>query len=118
MCNVGVNQVVAVYEGDYGDVQREGEPRETMISAMKEVMALSEKEGISLTEEDLEYWLKIIDSLSPEGKPSMRQDLEAGRYSELELFAGTVLELGKKHGVSTPVNRKLYDLIKNFESKF
>ncbi|WP_439647377.1 ketopantoate reductase C-terminal domain-containing protein [Aquibacillus saliphilus] len=31
--------------------------------------------------------------MNPEGKPSMRQDMEAKRHSEVELFGGTVLEL-------------------------
>ena len=118
MLNVGVNQAVAVYEGDYGTIQREGQARETMIAAMREVIALSEKEGIHLTEEDLNYWLGVLDTLSPEGKPSMAQDLEARRYSEVDLFAGTVLELGKKFSCHTPVNQELYEKIKRIESEY
>lgn len=118
MLNVGVNQTVAVYESDYGEIQVEGEARDTMIAAMREVIALSKKEGINLTEEDLDYWLKVLDKLSPNGKPSMRQDLEAKRYSEVDLFAGTVLEFGKKHDLPTPVNKKLYDRIKYLESMY
>ena len=49
MLNVGVNQTVAVYQTNYGGIQREGEARDTMIAAMREVIALSEKEGIDLT---------------------------------------------------------------------
>ena len=118
MLNVGINQTVAVYESNVGEIQREGEARNTMISAMKEVMALSEKAGISLTDADFDYWLKIINKLSPEGKPSMRQDMEAKRYSEVELFSGEVLKLGKKYGVPTPVNEKLYDKIKFIEEQY
>jgi len=118
MLNVGVNQTVAVYKSNYGEIQREGQARETMISAMREVMSLSEKEGINLTEADLNYWLGVLNSLSPEGKPSMYQDMEAKRYSEVELFAGAVLELGKKHGISTPVNKELYDMIRFIESQY
>ncbi len=118
MLNVGVNQTVAVYGENYGDIQREGRPREIMIAAMREVIVLSEKEGINLTEEDLRYWLAVLAKLSPEGKPSMRQDVEAKRYSEVDLFAGTVLELGQKHGVATPVNKELYDRIKRVESEY
>lgn len=118
MLNVGVNQTVAVYEGDYGDIQREGSARDTMISAMREVIVLSEKEGVTLTEEDLSYWLKVLDQLNPGGKPSLRQDLEAKRHCEVELFAGTILELGKKHGIPTPVNQVLYNKIKLIESQF
>lgn len=118
MLNVGVNQTVAVYESNYGEIQKQGAARETMISAMREVMVLSEKEGINLTEQDLSYWLNVLDHLSPEGKPSMRQDLEAKRFSEVELFSGAVLELGKKYGISTPINQELYRQIKEIEAKY
>lgn len=118
MLNVGVNQTVAAYQSNYGEIQRDGQARELMIAAMREVITLSEKEGIGLTEGDLHYWLGVLDTLSPEGKPSMAQDMEARRCSEVELFAGAVLELGKKYGVSTPVNQDLYQRIKKIESEF
>jgi 2-dehydropantoate 2-reductase len=118
MLNVGVNQTVAVYESNYEEIQKEGKARDTMISAMREVIALSEKEGINLTEGDLNYWLDVLGTLNPKGKPSMRQDLESERYSEVELFAGTVLELGSKKNIATPVNKKLYDRIKLIESNY
>jgi len=118
MLNVGVNQTVAVIEGNYGEVQKDGEPRDRMIAAMREVITLSVQEGINLTEDDLNYWLGILGTLNPEGKPSMRQDLEARRYSEVELFAGTVLKLGKKHHIETPVNQELYDNIISTEQLY
>lgn len=118
MLNVGVNQTVAVYEGNYGTIQKEGNARETMINAMKEVMALSSFEGVTLTDEDLKYWLRVLDSLSPDGKPSMRQDLENHRFSEVELFSGTIIKLGEKYKIKTPVNQMLYNRIKDIEKKF
>jgi 2-dehydropantoate 2-reductase len=118
MLNVGVNQTVAIMEGNYETVQKDGLARNKMIAAMREVMFLSTLEGIPLTDEDLNYWLRILGTLSPEGKPSMRQDMEAKRYSEVELFAGTVLKLGKKYGVDTPVNQELYQIITNQESQY
>lgn len=118
MLNVGVNQTVAVYESNYGEIQREGQARNTMISAMREVLLLSEKEGINLTQANLNYWLNVLSKLSPDGKPSMRQDLEAKRYSEVDLFSGTVLKLGEKYRIATPVNKNLYDRIKFIESQY
>lgn len=118
MLNVGVNQTVAVYESNYGEIQKEGHARDTMISAMREVMELSEKNGINLTENDLNYWLKVLSTLSSAGKPSMRQDLEAKRLSEVELFSGTVIKMGKECSIPTPVNQYLYDKIKFIESKY
>ena len=118
MLNVGVNQTVAVYKSNYGEVQKPGPAREMMIAAMREVMALSEKEGVHLTEDDIEYWLSVLSKLNPEGKPSMAQDVEAKRLSEVELFSGTVIQLGKQHQIPTPVNEKMYRIIKEIESTY
>ena len=60
--------------------------------------------------------MKILRSLNPEGIPSMRQDALAGRPSEVELFAGTMLRIAKKHSIEVPVNRKYYNRIKEMES--
>ena len=118
MLNVGVNQVVMVREGNYGTVQVPGAAREQMIAAMREVIALSRLEGVPVTEDDLKYYVDLIDTLSPEGMPSMRQDGLARRPSEVELFSGTVLRLAAKHGLDTPVNRELYDTVRRMEAAY
>ena len=118
MVNVGVNQVLAVYGDSYASIHKPGERRDMMIAAMREVMALSEKEGILLNDDDLNYWLGVIDGLNPQGKPSMLQDVEAKRASELELFAGTVLRLGEKYGIEAPVNAMLYERMKEIENQY
>ncbi|MNI94280.1 2-dehydropantoate 2-reductase [compost metagenome] len=48
----------------------------------------------------------------------MAQDIEAKRFSEVELFAGAVLALGEKYGVPTPVNQELYDRITSVEKSW
>lgn len=118
MLNVGVNQVVMVREGNYGTVQVPGPARESMIAAMREVMALSRLEGVPVTEADLEYYVGLIDTLAPEGMPSMRQDGLAHRKSEVELFSGTVCRLAERHGLDVPVNRELYGTVRAMESKY
>ncbi|NLI21266.1 MAG: ketopantoate reductase family protein [Clostridiales bacterium] len=118
MLNVGVNQTVAVFGPNYAAIQHEGEQRQTMVAAMREVVALSQLEGVNLTETDLAYWLNVLSTLNPEGKPSMRQDVEAERPSEVALFAGAVLELAKKHGLDTPVNRMLMDALTGIEAGY
>lgn len=104
VCNVGVNQTVALYEGTYRCVHEQGEAREMMRQAMRECVAVAQAEGISLSEDDVELWTNIIDHLGADGEPSMRQDAKAGRRTEVNLFAGTICELGRKHGIATPVN--------------
>lgn len=118
MLNVGVNQTVMVREGTYGTVQEPGEARELMAAAMREVIKIAEKEQIPVTEADLEEYLKLIDTLSPDGMPSMRQDGLAGRYSEVELFAGTVLKKAEKLGIDVPVNRYFYETVTEMEKAY
>lgn len=118
MLNVGVNQTVAVFGPNYGAIQAEGSQRDTMIAAMREVIDLSRYENVSLTEDDLNGWLAILSTLNPKGKPSMRQDVEARRPSEVELFAGTVLALAEKQGLDTPVNRMLFERIREIEAGY
>ena len=118
MLNVGVNQVVMVYEGNYGIIQVPGEPREKMIAAMREVLELSRLEGVSVTEADLDFYVNLMNTLSPEGMPSMRQDGLARRKSEVELFSGTVRRLARKHGMATPVNDWLYEKVQSMEANY
>ncbi|MCC8043964.1 MAG: ketopantoate reductase family protein [Clostridiales bacterium] len=112
MLNVGVNQTCAVNDVDYEGVQRPGELRNIMITAMEEARSVAAAAGILLTEEELRGWVDVIDGLSPKGQPSMRQDVLAGRQTEVELFAGTVCAMGRKYGIPVPQNEKFYRLLK------
>ena len=116
MLNVGVNQTCLAYETNYAGTLAEGtEENKIFIAAMEEVIELANAYGISLTKEDLDYYVKIIGTLSPTGVPSMRQDGIAKRYSEVEMFAGTVRRMAKEKDIKTPANDLLYERIKAIE---
>lgn len=118
MLNVGVNQTVMVAEGTYGTVQKPGHHRQMMLAAMAEVVSLAQKEGIQVTEADLCDYVALIDSLNPDGMPSMRQDGLARRPSEVEFFAGTVIPRAEEAGLDVPVNRELYRRIREMEAGY
>ena len=48
----------------------------------------------------------------------MRQDGKNHRKSEVELFAGTIRRLAAKHGISVPVNDRLYQQIQEMERNY
>lgn len=118
MLNVGINQTCMAYEANYAQALTPGTQYDTLIGAMREVILLAQKEGITLTEGDLEAYIELLKTLSPEGVPSMRQDGIAHRPSEVEMFSGTVRRLAAKHGLSVPVNDMLYEKIKDMESNY
>lgn len=116
MVNVGANQTSAVLRADYGALRTSPEARALMESAMREIIALAGALKVDLSEKDIGEWYKVLEGLSAEGKTSMFQDVEAGRKTEVEMLAGTVIELGKRHGVATPVNGRLFDELKRIEA--
>ena len=119
MLNVGINQTCMAYETTYSGALTEGtEANDTLIAAMREVITLSNAENIGLSEKDLWLYIDILKTLDPEGVPSMRQDGIARRYSEVEMFAGTVIKMAEKHGIDTPANRLLYQKVKAIEATY
>jgi 2-dehydropantoate 2-reductase len=119
MVNAGVNPVSAMLRLPYGPFKRGApgiaEAREILESAMREVIALSRCEGVNLEEADIEGWYQALSKLDDAGYTSMAQDVLAGRRTEIDLFAGTVMALSAKHGIEAPVNTLLYRAIRVIE---
>lgn len=118
MLNVGCNQMTAAFNLLFSDLQQKGKYRDMMKKAMEEVIAVANKEGVPMDNTDLAYWFGVFDKLPPSGTTSMWQDVTAKRRTEVDLFAGTIIELGKKHNIATPVNAELYERIRNIEKQY
>lgn len=117
MINVGINQASAVLRAPNGVFHNSTDARALMRSLMEEVVALAPRAGIELGEKEIDEWFKILAGLSPSGKTSMLQDVEAGRKTEVEIFAGKVVDLGRTHNLPTPVNQTVQRIIRVIESR-
>ena len=107
LVNVGVNQVSALLEAPYALVQAEGPARDLMIAAQREVVAVAQASGVDLTDADIAKFLDVLTTLGPDNYTSMAQDALAHRRTEVDQFAGIVVELGGRLDVPTPVNAVL-----------
>ena len=87
-----------------------------MVAAQREVIEVANARGVDLSEPDIDRWLEVLDGLGPDNYTSMAQDAIAGRATEVESFAGTMIELGRATGVPVPVNTTLYGLLKSAEA--
>ena len=117
MINVGINQASAVLRAPYGVFQESQDAKTLMEMLMAEVMALAPRAGVDLTGKDLEKWGRVLAGLAPRGRTSMLQDIEAGRKTEVEIFAGKVVALGERYQVPTPVNAAVRHIIKVIETR-
>lgn len=48
-------------------------------------------------------------------EPSMLQDLKKGKPCEIDAINGVVCEFGRKHGVPTPINDKIVEIVKKIQ---
>jgi len=121
MLNVATNQITAILRRPYRIIKKgtmTNETKELMDETMREVIAVAKAEGIILTGADMAEVYSTMDKLVDEGKTSMCQDVEAGRKTEVELFSGTMIALGKKWGIPVPVNALLYRMLKTIEASY
>ncbi len=49
-------------------------------------------------------------------EPSMLQDLKKGKPCEVDAINGVVCEFGKKHGIPTPINDRIVEIIKKIQN--
>ncbi len=116
LLNIGANQTTALFGMNFGELVANSEAMDFATKLMLEAKVIADAEGID-TENMLDEAICNIKSINPSGKTSMLQDIEAGRKTEVELFAGTILRLGERHRISTPYNEIVLEMIKILESK-
>ena len=95
-----------------GEYRQVPETREVLTEALREVAAVAQARGVKLEGDLVAKTLEFIDNAAPDMKTSMQRDVEAGRPSELESMIGVVPRLGRQTGVSTPVMRLAYAVLK------
>ena len=111
MLNVSANQTTAVLRLTFGEMLSNTKCMDFAVNIMKEVQAVAKAEGVKNTETMIEDTISHLNTMIPEGKTSMLQDVEAGRKTEVDMFAGTMIKLGLEHNIPTPYNNILKEMI-------
>ena len=103
MCNVAENMTCAMFGVPFGAFQKNDDANFFRHKAMWEVIRIANKLGIDIGQNEIDRQEHTLGRLPYENKPSTLQDLEVGKRTEVDMFAGTVVRLGKELGVETPV---------------
>jgi len=56
-------------------------------------------------------------TVPPTARYSTLQDLDAGRHTEIDMFSGALMRMGRELGIPTPYNEYTYHMIKALEEK-
>ena len=117
MCNIGENMTCALLGIPFGGFHVSDHANWVRIEAMKEVAAIAQKKGINIGKEEIEMQNKTILTIPYPNKPSTLQDLEAFKHTEIDMFAGTVIQMGRELGIPTPICEMFYHGIHVLEEK-
>lgn len=87
-----------------GEILAHPETREMFRAIMTEIHALARVERVPLEGDVVSRMMALAEGLEKDGRSSLYHDLETGRRLELDALNGKVVELGRRHGVPTPMN--------------
>lgn len=115
LLNVGNNLIqaaVGVGVGAYEDSAHMGFLKKKM---REEVLDIAAAKGIHF--ELMNEGALVGTVVKPRARYSTLQDLDAGRHTEIDMFSGAVVRMGRELGIATPYNEYTYHLIKSLEEK-
>ncbi len=114
--NAASNAIAALTGFTHGRIAEFPPTRELAWSVMAEGRAVSDAQGIVLDMSPEELFDHAARKDVAYGhKPSMLQDVEAGRETEIDFLNGAIVAFGDRYGVDAPLNRALTALIKGTE---
>jgi 2-dehydropantoate 2-reductase len=110
--NAASNPIAALTGRTHGQVA-EPPTRELALAVMAEGRAVSGAQGIVLDRSPEELFDHAArKDVAYAHRPSMLQDVEAGRETEIDFLNGAIVAFGERYGVDAPLNRALTQLIK------
>lgn len=104
MLNTCFNTLSAILIADYAAISSNSDFIRAVRLEAREVQTVAKKEGVIITQDDIEEMIRRVTALQDHGKTSMLQDVLSHRETENRYFAGAVSRLGKKHSVETPIS--------------
>ncbi|PSP93857.1 2-dehydropantoate 2-reductase [Halobacteriales archaeon QS_4_62_28] len=112
--NAGINATTALARVPNGALV-DGPAERVAARAARETAAVARREGIDLTDERATDLARTVASDTAANTASMRQDVQAGRRTEIDAINGYVVD--HAGDLSVPVNETLAALVRAWESE-
>jgi 2-dehydropantoate 2-reductase len=101
--------ISARYNRTLGEILEEPSLKEEVIGIMNEIYSIILKRNIGLPDGIVDLSLKKAAMFPRDTQTSLQRDIHQKKgKSEVELFGGTIIDLGKKLGIPTPTTQKIY----------
>jgi 2-dehydropantoate 2-reductase len=101
--------ISARYHRTLGEILEDTSLKEEVIGIMNEIYSIALKRNIRLPDGIIDLSLKKAMMFPRNTQTSLQRDIHRGKgNSELEVFGGTIIDLGEKLGIPTPLTKKIY----------
>lgn len=107
ICNVGLSGPCGITGYSVGELLADEDAWGLTAAACTEAFAVAKARNITLDFDDPVEYVRNFASKIPNSKPSLLQDIEAGRLSEIDVINGSIPPASEKLGLSAPVNTTL-----------
>jgi 2-dehydropantoate 2-reductase len=117
--NCCLNPLGAVMNVNYGRLGESEGTRKFIMAVIEEIYQVARAEKVTLSPDDPDgYYRLLMEVLLPptaSHHSSMLQDLQGGRKTEIEALCGMIVQMGRRHGISTPYNQALTWMVRSME---
>lgn len=114
--NAALNSVCAITRSTVGQVGADEGTRSLVFSIVGEVCRTAIASGIAVDVDHVEGMVEHALSHHTHHKPSMLQDILAGRMTEIETINGAVVRKATTAGIETPVTSVVLKLVRHVQS--
>lgn len=116
--NVFANQLSAIFNMNFGRMKKNLFILLLSNLIINEIINIAKKQKINNWQNLKKDSLKFFYTMSDDGISSTLQDIRAKRKTEIDIFSGEIIKLGKVHGIPTPFNVVFYNILNFLEKKY
>jgi len=111
--NAGINPLTALLRVSNGELLERPSTRALLAATVREAAAVAVALGTRLPYPDPVVATEAIARRTAANRSSMLQDVLRGMPTEIDAICGAIVRAGEQTGISTPVNRTLWQLIRS-----
>ena len=118
LCNVTLSGPCTIFGCDVAQLRANPQWWQIALGCMHEAWELGKARHVAFSFVDPVAYVTAFAERVGTAKPSMLQDHELGRKSEIDAINGAVSRLGEQAGMATPYNSTLTAILQQRESRF
>ena len=111
--NCAYNVATAAYDNTIGELRADPEKTAEYEALVQEAYQIALAKQVDIRPKHIEIIIdKFHNDYADDATSSLQRDIRAGLQAELDTFSGYIVREAEKYGISVPVSRKMYEILK------